>query len=54
MKTIKKYTYIADDAPYLKEQQDCIIAKHTCDYWLKELNIEQFSNLCRDYAIDKF
>ena len=42
------------DCPYLKEQQDCIIAKHTCDYWLKELNIEQFSNLCKDYAINNF
>ena len=42
------------DCPYPKEQQDWIIAKHTCDYWLKELNIEQFSNLCKDYAIDNF
>ena len=42
------------DRPYVKEQQDWIIAKHNCDYWLKELNIEQFSNLCKDYAIDSF
>ena len=40
------------DCPYPEEQQDWIIAKHTCDYWLKELNIEQFSNLCKDYAMD--
>lgn len=38
------------DRPYIKEQQDWIIAKHNCDYWLKELNIEQFSNLCKDYG----
>lgn len=42
------------DRPYIKEQQDWIIAEHNCDYWLKELNIEQFSNLCKDYAIDSF
>ena len=38
------------DRPYIKEQQNWIIAEHNCDYWLKELNIEQFSNLCKDYG----
>ena len=38
------------DRPYTKEQQNEIITSHNCDYWLKELNIEQFSNLCKDYG----
>lgn len=38
------------DKPYIKEQQNQMIAQHSCDYWLKELNIEQFSNLCKDYG----
>ena len=42
------------DRPYIKEQQNEIITNHSCDYWLKELSIEQFSNLCKDYAIDNF
>lgn len=45
-----KITIMVYDKPYVKEQQDHIIASHSCDYWLKELNIEQFSNLCKDYG----
>lgn len=49
-----KITIMVYDKPYIKEQQNQIISSHSCDYWLKELNIEQFSNLCKDYAIDNF
>lgn len=45
-----KITIMVYDKPYIKEQQEHIIASHSCDYWLKELNIEQFSNLCKDYG----
>ena len=40
------------DKPYIKEQQDYLIESHSCDYWLKELNIKQFSNLCKDYGFN--
>lgn len=45
-----KITIMVYDKPYIKEQQNQIITSHNCDYWLKELNIEQFSNLCKDYG----
>lgn len=49
---IKKITIMVYDKPYTKERQEHIIASHSCDYWLKELNIEQFSNLCKDYSFN--
>lgn len=45
-----KITIMVYDKPYVKEQQNQIITKHNCDYWLKEFNIEEFSNLCKDYG----
>ena len=45
-----KITIMVYDKPYVKEEQERIIANLSCDYWLKELNIEQFSNLCKDYG----
>lgn len=38
------------DKPCSEEEQKCMIANHSCDYWLKELNLEQFNNLCKDYG----
>ena len=49
---IKKITIMIYDKPYVKEEQERIIANLSCDYWLKELNIEQFSNLCKDYGFN--
>lgn len=45
-----KITIMVCDKPYIKERQDEIITKRSCDYWLRELNLEEFSNLCKDYG----
>lgn len=45
-----KITIMVYDKPYIKEKQEHIIANRSCDYWLKELNVEEFSNLCKDYG----
>lgn len=45
-----KITIMVYDKPYTKERQNQIIAKYSYNYWSKELNIEEFSNLCKDYG----
>lgn len=45
-----KITIMVYDKPYIKEQQNELIASCNCNYWLRELNIEEFSNLCKDYG----
>lgn len=49
---IKKITIMVYDKPYTKERQEQIIPQYSSDYWLKELNIEQFGNLCKDYCFN--